>query len=151
MRIPLLEGRTFTVHDDLHAPRVAVISRSCARLLFRTEDPVGRNIQSDSFGGMPVTVVGEVGDVWQHGMDQGPSAGIYLPVEQHVELYYRLLARTTGDPWSIYPAVRAIVHGLNPREPLFHLQPMDAYVTKSLADRIFDVYLIGSLEPSLCY
>jgi hypothetical protein len=129
MRIPLLEGRIFSGHDDLRAPRVAVISRSCARLLFPNEDPLGRCIQSGSLGKVPITVIGVVGDVWHHGMDNGPSAGIYIPQAQQPDFYYRLFARTAGDPWSIYPAVRAIVHDLNPREPLFHVQPMDAYVT----------------------
>lgn len=122
-----------------------MISRSSARLLFASEDPVGRRIRSDSLGQAAITVIGVVGDVWQHGMDDGPSAGIYIPQAQRPDFYYRLLARTAGDPWSIYPAVRSIVHDLNPREPMFHVQSMDAYVTKSLADRIFTLSLIGSL------
>jgi putative ABC transport system permease protein len=124
-------------HDDLHGPAVAVISRSSARLLFGSEDPLGRRIRSTSLGQAAITVIGVVEDVWQHGMDDGPSAGIYIPQAQRPDSYYRLLARTAGDPWRIYPAVRSIVHDLNPREPMFHVQPMDAYVTKSLADRIF--------------
>jgi predicted permease len=145
MRIPLLEGRTFTTHDDLHSPPVTVISRSCAHLLFPNEDPIGRRIQSDSLGQGPITVIGVVGDVWHHGMDDGPSSGMYIPQAQRPDFYYRLVVRTAGDPGSIYPAVRSIVHELNPREPMFHVQPMDAYVTKSLADRIFTLSLIGSL------
>jgi putative ABC transport system permease protein len=132
-------------HDDLHGPAVAVISRSSARLLFGSEDPLGRRIRSTSLGQAAITVIGVVEDVWQHGMDDGPSAGIYIPQAQRPDSYYRLLARTAGDPWRIYPAVRSIVHDLNPREPMFHVQPMDAYVTKSLADRIFTLSLIGSL------
>ena len=145
MKVPLLEGRTFTGHDDLHAPAVAVISRSSARFLFGSEDAIGRRVRPAGRWPGPITVVGVVEDVWQHGMDEGPSAGIYIPQAQRPDFYYRLLARTAGDPWRIYPAVRSIVHDLNPREPMFHVQPMDAYVTKSLADRIFTLMLIGSL------
>jgi putative ABC transport system permease protein len=145
MRISLLEGRTFNDHDDLHAPPVAVISRSSARLLFGREDPIGRRIRLTGQWPAPIAVIGVVEDVWQHGIDDGPSAGIYIPQAQRPDFYYRLLARTAGDPWRIYPAVRSIVHDLNPREPMFHVQPMDAYVTKSLADRIFTLSLIGSL------
>lgn len=124
---------------------MAVISRAASRQLFGSEDPVGRRIRSTGLRQTPITVIGVVEDVWQRGMDDGPSAGVYIPQAQRPDFYYRLLARTAGDPWRIYPAVRSIVHDLNPREPMFHVQPMDAYVTKSLADRIFTLSLIGSL------
>jgi putative ABC transport system permease protein len=145
MRIALLEGRTFNDHDDLHAPAVAVISRAATRQMFGSEDPLGRRIRPAGQWPASITVIGVVEDVWQHGMDDGPSAGMYIPQAQRPDFYYRLLARTAGDPWQIYPAVRSIVHDLNPREPMFHVQPMDTYVTKSLADRIFTLSLIGSL------
>jgi predicted permease len=145
MRIPLVAGRAFTDRDGPQAPPVALISRSCARLLFSGEDPIGRRIQTDDSEGAWVNVIGVVGDVFQHGMDDGPSAGIYIPQAQRTNFWYRLLVRTPGDPWRIFPAVRAAIHDLNPREPMFHVQPMDDYVTKSLADRIFALSLIGSL------
>ena len=145
MRIPLLEGRNFDVRDGAQAPKVTVISRSCARLLFPNQDPIGRRIHSDSLGPGWIAVIGVVGDVWQHGMDDGPSAGLYIPQEQRSDFYYRLLVRTVGDPWRMYPAVRRAMHDINPREPMFHVQPMDDYVSKSLAGRIFILSLIGSL------
>lgn len=145
MKIPVLEGRTFTDHDDLHSQAVAVISQSCAGLFYPQGRAVGRVIQPEGLQPHQMTVVGVVGDVWQHGMDAGPSPGIYIPQAQRPNFFYRLLARTSGDPWRIYPAVRSIVHDLNPREPLFHVQPMDDYVTKSMADRIFLLWLAGAL------
>ena len=145
MRIPVLEGRTFAEHDGLHDPAVAVISRACARRLFPNQEPVGRHIQYQGSRQGWATVIGVVGDVWQHGMDTGPSPTLYIPQTQRPDFYYRLLVRTAGDPWQIYPAVRAALRDLDPREPVFHVQPMDAYVTKSLADRVFTFSLIGSL------
>jgi putative ABC transport system permease protein len=149
MRIPLKRGRGFGDGDRLKDPPVALISESCARSQFPTEDPIGRRIRFDGSDGDGstawATVIGVVGDVWQHGMDDGPSAGVYMPQSQHPGFYYRLLARTAGDPWSVFPSVRAAMRELNPREPLFHVQPMDAYVTKSLADRIFTLSLVGLL------
>ena len=41
------------------------------------------------------------------------------------------------------PAVRAMLKAVDPMQPLFHVQPMDAYVAKSLAQRTFALALIG--------
>ena len=78
-------------------------------------------------------------------MDEGASAGVYCPQAQHVDFYYRLLVRTSGDPWHFYPAVRAALRELDSNQPMFHVQPMDDYITKSLADRVFALSLIGLL------
>jgi putative ABC transport system permease protein len=144
MRIPLRRGGFFTSQDGLKAPAVAIVSESCARSLFPNEDPIGKRIGFD--GRIQwVTIIGIVGDVWQHGMDEGPSAGLYSPQAQHPDFYYHLLARTSGDPWRVYPAVRQALREIDPNQPMFHVQPMDDYVTKSLADRIFAVSLVGLL------
>jgi putative ABC transport system permease protein len=144
MKIPLRRGRFFTNQDGPNTPPVAIISESWARSQFPNEDPIGKRI---GLGGRSdwVTIVGIVGDVWQHGMDEGPSHGVYCPQAQHADSYYHLLVRTSGDPWRFYPAVRAALRELDPNQPMFHVQPMDDYVTKSLADRIFALSLVGVL------
>ena len=149
MKIPLLEGRFFNDGDGLKSPAVALISKSCARSQFQHHDPIGRRIR---FGGRDgdgntswAIVIGVVGDVWQHGADDGPGVGVYLPQSQHPWFYYRLLARTSADPWLSVPPVRAAMRDIDPTQPVFHVQPMEAYVTKSLADRIFALSLAGWL------
>jgi putative ABC transport system permease protein len=144
MRIPLLHGRFFTDQDGPDAARVAILSESCARWQFPHEDPVGRRISIDG-GQHWMTVIGVVSDVLQHGMDDGPSAGVYCPQAQYADFYYRMAVRTSGDPWRIYPAVRAAMREIDPNQPMFHVQPMNDYVTKSLANRIFALWLIGIL------
>jgi putative ABC transport system permease protein len=144
MRIPLQRGRFFTSQDGPDAPPVAIISESCARSQFPNEDAIGKRIGLDDRSHW-VTIIGIVGDVWQHGMDEGPSAGVYCPQAQHADFYYRLLVRTLGEPWHFYPAVRAALRELDPNQPMFHVQPMDDYVTKSLANRVFALSLIGFL------
>jgi putative ABC transport system permease protein len=143
MKIPLQRGRFFTSQDGPKVPAVAIISESCARSLFPNEDPIGKRIGVDGTTG--VTVIGVVGDVRQHGLDEGPSAGTYFPQGQHPDFYYRLVVRTSGDPWRVYPAVRSALRALDKNQPMFHVQPMDEYVTKSLADRIFALSLVGLL------
>jgi putative ABC transport system permease protein len=149
MRIRLMRGRFFDENDRLGSAPVAVVSESCARLNFPGGDPVGRRIRMgdrDGDGSRDwMTVVGIAGDVRQHGMDAGPGVGVYLPQSQHPNFYYRLVARTASNPWRYYPAVRSALRELDPMQPMFHVQPMDDYVIKSLADRIFALSLMGLL------
>lgn len=144
MSIPLRHGRFFTSRDGPNAPSVAIISESCARSQFPNEEPIGKRI-SVGDRSQWVTIIGIVGDVWQHGMDKGPSAGVYFPQAQHADFYYRLLVRTAGDPWRFYPPVRAAMRELDPNQPMFHVQPMDEYLSKSLAARFFALSLISIL------
>lgn len=146
MKIPLERGRVFDDRDGRHTLPVAILSASCARVLFGDQDPIGRRIRTGDGHEDWITIVGIVGDVWQHGMDAGPGAGVYIPQSQRPDFYYRLAARTSGDPWRFFPAVRAAMREIDPSQPMFHVQPMDAYVTKSLADRIFALSLIGLLD-----
>jgi predicted permease len=44
LRIPLMTGRTFTIHDDDNASRVVVLSEGTARRLFPGENPLGRRM-----------------------------------------------------------------------------------------------------------
>lgn len=63
VNVPLLQGRAFQDSNTLHTPRVAILSKTVARRLFPTENPLGRHIQ---FGTEPETrdvqVVGVAGD-----------------------------------------------------------------------------------------
>ncbi len=148
VRIPLRRGRLFTRQDNLESARVAVISETCARALFPHEDPIGQHVEVgalDEHQSAWATIVGIVGDVRQHGMDRGPGMGAYLPQSQNPDFYYRLAARTAGEPMRWLPAVRAVFREIDSTQPVFHIQPMEDYVSKSLADRRSTLLLVGLL------
>ena len=63
MRIPVLRGRVFTEHDELDAPKVAVVDELFVKQFFPNEDPLGKQL-SNGFGGAGpegFTIVGVVG------------------------------------------------------------------------------------------
>jgi putative ABC transport system permease protein len=144
-RIPLRHGRWFTAADGSDAPPVAIISETCARSLFPHEDPLGMHVQAGPLDPRQpwAIIVGVVGDVYQHGMNAGPACNAYLPQAQNADFYYRLAARTAGEPMRWLPAVRQAFRDVDPMQPISHIQPMDDYVTKSLADRRFTLVLVS--------
>jgi ABC-type lipoprotein release transport system permease subunit len=91
------------------------------------------------------TIVGVVGDVHQYGLDKSPDAAAYFAFAQAAEPqgYASLVVRSSVRVEKIEPAVRAAMQAVDPTLPIFHLQPMNAYIAKSMAQRTFAFALIG--------
>src|SRR5262249_19183412 len=68
LRIPLVSGRRLEATDDADsAASVAVVSQSAARVLFADEPVIGRRFRfGRDASGPAVTIVGVVGDVYNH-------------------------------------------------------------------------------------
>jgi predicted permease len=64
MRIPLLDGRTFTMHDDANAPLVAIVNQSMAKHCWPGQSAIGKRLHiGNPQKGLPwATVVGIVAD-----------------------------------------------------------------------------------------
>jgi putative ABC transport system permease protein len=147
MKIPLLRGRFIEEQDRRGLAPVALVSESCARKQFPRQDPIGRHIQMDDRDDREpwATVVGIVGDVHQYGLDKAPDAAVYLAFAQAKEPqgWASLVVRSTLPGERIEAEVRKAMRAVDPAAPIFHLQLMDAYVAKSLAQRTFTLSLIG--------
>ena len=145
LRIPLKRGRLFDSNDRMGAPGVALISESCARAVFGSEDPIGRHIQ---LGGRDdskpwLTVVGVVGDVRQYGLDQPSRMEAYIAEAQDVDFGFNLVVRTKADPKVMEGEVRRAFLAADPSLPVHHLRPLQDYVAQSLATRRYTLLLLG--------
>jgi putative ABC transport system permease protein len=147
MKIPLLRGRFIEEQDNRGLAPVALVSESCARKQFADQDPIGRHIQMDDRDDRApwATIVGIVGDVHQYGLDKAPDAAVYLAFLQAKEPqgWASLVVRSTLPAERIEAEVRKAMRAVDPATPIFHLQVMDAYIAKSLAQRTFTLSLIG--------
>jgi putative ABC transport system permease protein len=145
MRIPLKRGRALTAQDVAAAPKVAMISETCAREQFPNLNPIGKQIQ---LGGRDetkpwMTIVGIVGDVHQYGLDTPSNIAVYIPQAQDLSFNYALAARTTTDPRHFEKAVRAAFLAVDPTQPIFQVRPMESYLASSLAERRFTLALLA--------
>jgi putative ABC transport system permease protein len=59
-----------------------------------------------------------------------------------------LAIRTSSDPSSSAPAIRALLAGIDPTQPLFDVKPLDAALADSIAPRRFNVILLGTFAAS---
>ena len=147
LRIPLVRGRLLTRRDGVEDPPAALISASFAMRYFPAADPIGHRIRvgTELDHGSWLTIVGVVGDVRSVGLDREPDVAVYQSQATNTFHYTRLVARTAGEPGQFVGAVRAAIRTLDPLQPIFHVQPMDEYVSASIAERRFALTLIAIL------
>ncbi len=144
MRIPLLEGRSFSSAEDLH---VVLVSRALAERAFPGESAVGRVLQSTPWGGglESFEIIGVVDDVRYADLREPPQETIYFDSRgwswSDWEVDY--VVRTESDPETLVPALRAELARLDPTIPLARPRSMSAYVSDHLAQNRFALSLIG--------
>jgi len=147
LRIPLRQGRLFTIRDDSAHPPVCVISETAARLWFAGESPLGRKIRAGGLSGFDESpfreVVGVVGDVAQYELGMAPTPQIYMPHAQFAARYLTLMARTGADPSAIAGALRKAVSDTDSEQPLYNIAPLEEIVANTMAARKVGVWLVA--------
>jgi putative ABC transport system permease protein len=143
MGIKLLHGHFFGATEGTpDGPRPAVINDLLAKRLWPTvEDPVGRRFtfRDDTAARDWMTVVGVVKDVRHYGLTRPMRPGMYMSLTsidsaRHFDRF-AVVAQTSGDAASLFPALRAAVHELDPELPLFGVTTMRAALEASIASR----------------
>ena len=140
--IPLLAGRWLGGQDDTPPGRSLLVSQSFATTRLGGLDPIGQAVHFEP-SGPSSTIVGVVGDVRHHRLERRSGPAIYIPQSAFPSHYTRLVARTSGDPRQFERAIVAAVREVDSSQGVFHVQPMEEYVSAALADRRFAVTLIA--------
>jgi putative ABC transport system permease protein len=146
MRIPLIAGRRLLRSDNADARRVIIISESMARELWPNEDPVGQRIRFGLEFESPEPwreVVGVVGDVKLHGLEDRDRAVAYVPYRQFTIGSLAVALRTTADPTELAAPFRAAVGSIDPQVAVYDVSTMDRLIAASLAERRFFMLLLG--------
>jgi predicted permease len=112
-RTTLLTGRAFTWHDDLNAPRVAVVNREMARILFGSPDKaVGQRFRTED--GTLVEVVGVVENGKYFSLTEPLAPAVFLPNQQKPWGETTLVVRAQRDPAELAVAMRQKLRELDP-------------------------------------
>lgn len=138
MGIPLIKGRDFDERDNRNAPGVIVVNELYADKFFSGENPIGKRVRpSISFepDKEPTwrEIVGVVGNVRHRGQSKEFTPEYYVLHDQMPYNYMVLTVRTTGDPQDIVGAVRHEVQSLDKDLPLYKVNSMGEYLSKSVA------------------
>jgi predicted permease len=144
--IPLRHGRDISAGDGFGGQRVAVINEKAARTWWADRDPVGGTI---TFGGEPHTVIGIAGDAAWQTLEVGGSPFVYVPMSQNpaamVGPRITLIARTSAARvQALLPAMRAVLHEIDPGLAVSYLGSMEETVATTLAPQRGVAVLLSS-------
>jgi len=155
---PLISGRFFNQRDTASPPLVAIVNGVLARRYWPNENPIGKRI-AVSYTGPGRTsdgqirwreIIGVVGDVKQHGLDENPDAAIYLPFYQdqtgHIYRSMRLFLRgqtDSMDSMTLPGTIRAGLRAIEPDLPVT-VQTMTKVLSQSVGPRHFTLLLLSS-------
>jgi predicted permease len=128
LRIAVLEGRVFTTQDNADGPKVAVLSRKAADLIFPGERALGRTLLLDEKTSS--TVVGIVDDVVAYHHEE--VGMVYLPLPQRPTANLALLVRGIGNPLQFDRPVRDALRAIDPHQPLRGLMPLATHIEEFL-------------------
>jgi predicted permease len=164
--IPFLKGRNFTQQDfqdtaatvqkvvamiqsgkvqaspDLRL--VAVINRAMAQQFWPNQDPVGKRF---IFGGLPVTVIGIVGDVKEWGIRESVIPQAYYPLALDLSPpvgTLSLVVKGTVATGELAATVRRQVHALDSSLALFSVRTMQEIISQSMTDTSYQSLLLSS-------
>jgi predicted permease len=145
MGVRLVSGRLLDGRDTADAPPVVLINEAMARTVWPGEDPVGRRV----FGRPDwVTVVGVVSDVKNLGLTRPAAPELYWNYTQAGDSMLRnvtLAVRSRLDAASLTSAVRREVQSVDPGQPVFNVQTMQAVIDSTVSDRRLMMTLIAVL------
>ncbi len=142
MGIRLQQGRAFERKDIDNQSSFFIVNEAFARRYLAGRNPLGATILLGVMSPQPakIPVIGVVGNARDLGIDTPAQPEIYLP---GFSLHDVLLVRTPGDPQAALSIVRQAVRELDPSQPIYHVQTIDAVLSDTLALRKMTANLLG--------
>src|SRR5258708_563809 len=135
LKIPILQGRDFTLKDVRGAPKVAIVNQKFAKRYFGDRNPIGRRV---GFGMDPGTktdieIVGVAGDTKYENMREEIPYELYVPwIQQDWVGRMTVYARTRAAPLSFIGTLRNAVREVDAGVPVYGIRTVDTQVETSL-------------------
>jgi predicted permease len=140
--IPMLVGRPFDEHDTGGSPKVAVINQRLAATRFPRENPIGKLVSIGEYAGYgdilstgPLEIVGVCGDTLYENLHDTAPPQLFVPYVQQTQVRrLTYMIRTQVAPETIVPALRRVLHAVDPALPLVRVRTQQAQIDEDLVD-----------------
>ncbi len=140
LRVPVIEGRTFTLDDQAGRSPVAIISEDVARRLWPNGGAIGRQLRLPR----PTTIVGVVGSTRMSSMVTTMTPQIYVPSLQVWEPNASIWVRTTAGIAPPIQAIKQAIWSVAPDQAVFNVRSMTQMLSTSVAEPRFRTTLLGA-------
>ena len=157
--IPILAGRGFTVTDRAGAPRVAILNEALAKQvaerlkLSTAAETVGKIVKiaapqyenrGQSGANVDTEIIGLIRNERVNSLESPTPEVVYVALLQAPRRELKLLVRTRNEPAAAMPAIRSVMHDLDPRLPLGDVRTMTEVKQLSMAGRTEPAWIIGA-------
>jgi putative ABC transport system permease protein len=143
MGIRLLRGRDFNERDNLTSPRVLLINETLAKQYFPGENPIGRQLVTNTVGSGPREIVGVVSDV-----TTGPAGSpilpqIYNPLRQGANVAFHFVVRTSGPAAALPSSLKPQIYAADRDQPIMAIRPLVELMDERMINQRFTLHLLG--------
>lgn len=131
MKISLMQGRDFDLHDDGKSLKVMIVNEEFVRRFLANRNPIGHKVHG---WGEWFTIVGVAKNSKYHQVTENPQPYFYIPIRQIFRPEYGLTfhVRTSGSVNTAIAAIRREAAAIDPTLTIFDAEPMTEYVSASL-------------------
>ena len=152
MKIPLVQGRAFTVADNDGSAPVAMVSRLFVHTYLHDQNPIGKRVRLGKARDLAseqnpwFTIIGVVNDVRHYG-EPWLQGELLVPFDQHQRYHVPitgryLVMRSKGDPALAVQQLRRLVAGMDNSQPLNNVATMDQLISRSMISERTLMFLI---------
>jgi putative ABC transport system permease protein len=138
LKVPIATGRDVAHTDTMTTQFVAVVSESLAERYWPGQEVLGRRF---NFATKDRTIVGVVRNIRVRGLERESEPQVYLPYKQVDDGWFwgytpkDLVVSATLPLDQLVPAVRRIIHAVDPQQPITDVRPMTSIIDLQTASR----------------
>jgi len=136
MATPIVSGREFTDQDIEKSEEVVIVNETFVRRLMPAvkspAEAIGKRVSWGHEKGPFKRIVGVARDGKYFNIAEEPRTFIWAPLTQDYISMGAIMVRTTGNPESMFAAVRGEVQALDPNLPLFDVKTLTEHMRLAL-------------------
>ena len=131
MKIPLLEGRDFTLQDDRDHDPVMIVNREFVRRFLRNQYPIGVKVQG---WGHWFRIIGVAQDSKIMSLTEGARPFFYIPIRQiyRPDMTYTFFVRTSGSLSDAMTALRRDARAVDAASAPLNVTSLEEFILQSL-------------------
>jgi putative ABC transport system permease protein len=143
--VAVIAGRAFTAADRVDAAPSVIVNAAFVREFLRGTDPVGHQVELPGETPLRWTIVGEVNDVRQMGLDVPPVPEVFAPASQAGYTPGAIVIRTRVAPEALVETVRRAIREIDPDQPAARVFTFESELARLAAPRRDSALLLGAL------
>ena len=131
MKIPLLDGRDFTLQDDREHDPVMIVNQEFVRRFLRNQYAIGVKVRG---WGHWFRIIGVAQDTKIMRPTEGTRPFFYIPIRQvyRPEMTYTFFVRTSGSLNDAMTALRRDAHAVDAASVPLNVAALDEFILQSL-------------------